>query len=204
MILFIFIVFVVSLVILYRIKYHYRNDLLAKFPQPKLVPIFNHALCFYGKSPKNLFDWLEDMNKKLGRVYVFTLDPFDDGTFVVSDPVVSEAILKSQKLLDKGFDYDLIKPWLGDGLLISTGEKWHQRRKILTPAFHFQILEKFVDIMSEQGEVLLDKLAEHDGKVVDVFPLVNLYSLDVICGEIISKTTKYKNNDDRFRVGDGM
>jgi cytochrome P450 len=122
------------------------------------------------------------MNSELGPVYLMTLEPFDDGTLIVSDPKVAEGILSSQKLLTKGFDYDLIKPWLGNGLLISTGTKWHQRRKILTPAFHFQILEKFVEIMEDQGKILVNKLTEWNGKEIDVYPLVNLYTLDVICG----------------------
>jgi cytochrome P450 family 4 len=204
MILIFFAALAVLIAALYQIKYRHRNKLLAKLPALKRLPILHNSLWFIGKPPKEIFNWINDTRDKLGQVYLFTLDPFDNGSVVVSDPIVSEAILKSQKVLTKGNVYNFITPWLGDGLLTSTGEKWHQRRKILTPAFHFQILEKFVDIMSEQGEVLLDKLAEHDGKVVDVFPLVNLYSLDVICGEIISKTTKYENNDDRFRVGDGM
>jgi cytochrome P450 family 4 len=191
MILFILVIFVIALVVWYQIKYGHRNELLAKFPQPKRYPILNHALCFIGKSPKNLFDWLVDMNKKLGRVYLFRLDPFDDGSFIVSDPVVSEAILKSQNLLlGKCQSYNLLQPWLSNGVLLSSGKKYWQRRRIITPAFHFQILEKFVDIMDEHGEVLMDKLTEHDGKVVDVFPLVSLYSLDVICGERLEQEHK--------------
>lgn len=112
-----------------------------------------------------------------------TLGPFDNGSFIVADPKVAEAIMSSQKFLEKAEDYDMIKPWLGTGLLLSTDKKWFQRRKILTPAFHFQILERFVEIMDEQGRVLVDKLKKLDGKEVNVYPLINLYALDVICGK---------------------
>lgn len=96
---------------------------------------------------------------------------------------MAEGILSSQKILDKSEDYDLMKAWLGTGLLISTGKKWHQRRKIITPSFHFQILERFVEVMDDHGKVMVEKLRKLDGQEVDMFPLVNLYALDVICGK---------------------
>lgn len=178
------IILIISLAVWYQTKYGYRNGLLAKIPAPGKYFLFHNAFEFIGKSPKQLFDWIEIMSNKLGPVYQFTLDPFDNGTVVVSNVKVAEGILSSQKLIDKGDDYELLKSWLGDGLLNSTGKKWHQRRKIITPAFHFQILEKFVEIMDEQGKVFIKKLEKYDQKSVDIFPLVNLYALDVICGEL--------------------
>ena len=66
---------------------------------------------------------------------------------------------------------------------MSTGTKWHQRRKIITPSFHFKILEHFTEIMDHQGQVFISNLKSSDGKQVDIFPLVSLYALDVICGK---------------------
>ena len=47
----------------------------------------------------------------------------------------------SVELLGKSFQYDCVKRWLGNGLITSTGKKWQSRRKMLTPAFHFQKLD---------------------------------------------------------------
>lgn len=185
MFLIIFVTLFACLLTWYQLRYRQRNLLLAKIPAPRKYPLIHNTLEFLGKSPKEIFDWLVEMNSKLGPVYHFTYEPFDDSTFIVSDVKVVEAILSSQKQLNKGFDYDLMKAWLGTGLLTSSGQKWHQRRKIITPAFHFQILEKFVEIMDEQGKILIEKLAAFDGREVNIYPLVNLYTLDVICGGFI-------------------
>lgn len=173
---------IITIITWYQLKYGHRNALLKKIPSPKKYPLVHNLFELAGKSPREVFDWFESTTTSLGPIYHTTFDPFDNGTAVISDPKMAEEILSSQKLIDKGDDYELIKPWLGSGLLISTGKKWHQRRKILTPAFHFQILEKFVEIMDEQGKVLIGILEKYEGKKVDVFPLVNLYALDVICG----------------------
>lgn len=176
------VVCVMSLVTLwYHIKYRTRNHQLAQIPSPYKYPLIHNTLEFVGKSPKQIFDWMEQMSCKLGPIYQFTFEPFDYSTMVVSDPKMVEQILTSNKLIDKTVDYDLMKSWLGTGLLISTGNEWHQRRKVLTSAFHFQILEKFVEIMDEQGKTFIQNLAKLDGQEVDVAPMVNLYALDVIC-----------------------
>lgn len=40
----------------------------------------------------------------------------------IYDPKDVEILLSSQVYIDKASEYKFFKPWLGDGLLISTGE----------------------------------------------------------------------------------
>lgn len=44
---------------------------------------------------------------------------------------------------------------LGDGLLLSRGGKWLRNRRLLTPAFHFDVLKPYVQIYNESVEVLM-------------------------------------------------
>ena len=101
-----------------------------------------------------------------------------------------KALLGSNKLIDKSREYQYLHPWLSTGLLTSTGTKWHGRRKMLTPTFHFKILEDFIDIFNKQSVVLVDKLREaHQDMVannrdrINLFPYVARCTLDIICGE---------------------
>lgn len=87
------------------------------------------------------------------------------------------------KLITKSNEYDYMTPWLGTGLLTSTGQKWLSRRKIITPAFHFKILEDFVEVFDKQSSILVEKLEKfEDCGEFDIFPLTALCALDVICG----------------------
>jgi len=65
------------------------------------------------------------------------------------------------------------------------GAKWHSRRKILTPTFHFNILQQFAEILIEEGENMTKSLENIGGTVVkDLIPFVSEYTLNAICGII--------------------
>uniref|UniRef100_T1GCV1 Cytochrome P450 n=1 Tax=Megaselia scalaris TaxID=36166 RepID=T1GCV1_MEGSC len=65
------------------------------------------------------------------------------------------------------------------GLFLNEGQKWSERRKAITPAFHFNILEDFLEIFARSADVLIDKF--DTDKVVNVPPLFLMCAFDVIC-----------------------
>lgn len=103
----------------------------------------------------------------------------------------------------------VVEPWLGTGLILSSGEwisnmflwpnghlfkvlpiwiagkKWHQRRKMLTPAFHFKVLEKFQQIFDEKAKTLVSVINEKLMEGQDVLEMHSFFgktALDIICG----------------------
>lgn len=71
------------------------------------------------------------------------------------------------------------------------GKKWHQRRKALTPAFHFKILEQFVEIFNRQSDVFVQVLSKYKPvDKIELYPIVTLYALDVVCGKFLSSLAK--------------
>ncbi|CAH1108891.1 unnamed protein product [Psylliodes chrysocephalus] len=53
---------------------------------------------------------------------------------------------------------------------------------MLTPAFHFSILDNFLDVFNRVGDIFMKQLEKHeDEDSFDIYPLVSLYTLDVIC-----------------------
>ncbi len=43
----------------------------------------------------------------------------------------------------------LLKTWLGDDLLVSDDKKWMRNRRLLTPAFHYEILRGYVPVIND-------------------------------------------------------
>lgn len=94
-----------------------------------------------------------------------------------------ETILGSSKLINKSIDYTFLHDWLGTGLLNSFGKKWHSRRKIITPTFHFNILEQFISIFNGQSSVMVDNVRKYaeSGEEFNIYKYTTLCALDVIC-----------------------
>ncbi|XP_062068831.1 cytochrome P450 4V2 isoform X1 [Lepus europaeus] len=108
-----------------------------------------------------------------------------------------EVILNSSKQINKSSMYQFLEPWLGLGLLTSTGHKWRSRRKMLTPTFHFTILEDFLDIMNEQANILVHKLEKHvDQEAFNCFFYITLCALDIICETAMGKNIGAQSNED--------
>lgn len=68
-------------------------------------------------------------------------------------------------------------------IYLISDEKWHTRRKILTPSFHFNILQQFTPTFFEKSKKLVDELDGLVDKTIDVIPLIAKYTLLTICGE---------------------
>uniref|UniRef100_G3T8D1 Cytochrome P450 family 4 subfamily B member 1 n=1 Tax=Loxodonta africana TaxID=9785 RepID=G3T8D1_LOXAF len=87
--------------------------------------------------------------------------------------------LSDPKLHD-GYRY--LAPWIGYGLLLLNGQTWLQHRRMLTPAFHYDILKPYLGLMADSVRVMLDKwekLITQD-LYVELFEHVSLMTLDTI------------------------
>ncbi|KAL9923317.1 putative cytochrome P450 4ac2 isoform 3-T9 [Glossina fuscipes fuscipes] len=71
--------------------------------------------------------------------------------------------------------------FLGDGLLRTSEEKWHLRRKLLTPAFHFNMLQTFNEIFKEESLKLLEKLKHLQHKDINIGDVIDEFSLNNVC-----------------------
>uniref|UniRef100_A0A8C6IE30 Cytochrome P450, family 4, subfamily a, polypeptide 10 n=1 Tax=Mus spicilegus TaxID=10103 RepID=A0A8C6IE30_MUSSI len=83
------------------------------------------------------------------------------------------------------YDPDYMKVILGRsgyGLLLLNGQPWFQHRRMLTPAFHYDILKPYVKNMADSIRLMLDKwerLAGQDSSI-EIFQHISLMTLDTV------------------------
>ncbi|XP_044156717.1 cytochrome P450 4B1-like [Bufo gargarizans] len=99
----------------------------------------------------------------------------------ICHPDYAKAILSRQDPKDN-FAYHFLTPWIGKGLLVLSGQKWFQHRRLLTPGFHYDVLKPYVKLMSDCVTVMLDKWERliPDQNPVELFHHVSLMTLDTI------------------------
>lgn len=166
----------------------------------KAYPLIGHAHLFPSDTTK-FWEFIrtfadracEDPNFQFGTLW---LGPVP--MLVLVHPNAAEVILRTSKHSSKSFVYRFLLPWLGEGLLISKGKKWYNRRRLITPAFHFSILSDFVDVMNEQSSVMIKRIEEtvNSGNNVDMAKRITLCALDIICETAMGQTVSAQSNDD--------
>ncbi|KAM9324686.1 cytochrome P450 4A12A-like [Gastrophryne carolinensis] len=148
------------------------------FPGPERHWLYGNAHVF--KRDGRDLDIAAAYSRKYG--YAF---PLWVGNFfcilMICHPEYAKAILSRQDPKDN-FAYYFITPWIGKGLLVLSGTKWFQHRKMLTPGFHYDVLKPYVRVMSECTNVMLDKWEKlvPNEKPVELFHHVSLMTLDTI------------------------
>lgn len=65
---------------------------------------------------------------------------------------------------------------------LNAGSKWHTRRKLITPSFHFNILEEFLPSIERQSQILVKMLRKELLSIngFDIKPYTKLAALDII------------------------
>ena len=133
---------------------------------------------------------VQETRAKLERMWI---GPFEM-LVLLYHPDTVRKVLKEPK--DMGL-YRLIKPWIGDGLLVSSGQKWFRNRRLLTPAFHYEILKPYIQVSNNCVEIMLDQWQKSAEKKepVKVFGSVSYLSLDIL----LQCAFSYKSDCQRTR-----
>lgn len=86
-------------------------------------------------------------------------------------------VVLSNHVPKEEFVYSLIVPFTGKSLTIVNGKRWQQMRKLLTPAFHADVLKPYVKLFHESTNTLLEKWTKNPEKM-ECFKDLGLMALD--------------------------
>ncbi|XP_037707978.1 probable cytochrome P450 4ac2 isoform X1 [Drosophila subpulchrella] len=129
---------------------------------------------------ESIFNYMRDASAQAkGRNYLWYF--FRAPMYNVVRAEEAEEIFQSPKLITKNMIYSLLEPFLGEGLLTSTDQKWHSRRKALTPAFHFNVLQSFLNIFKEECNKLVKVLYQSVDKELDLNQVIPQFTLNNVC-----------------------
>ncbi|XP_041377345.1 cytochrome P450 4A24-like [Gigantopelta aegis] len=144
------------------------------------------------KSHRDLIHMHKPIINSGSKFFLWWLGPVRACVGVVHPDTVRHILKTSLPKCKSGAGYDLLKPWIGDGLLLSDGEKWERNRRLLTPAFHFDILRPYVKIYNQVAKTLTNKLAREceGGGYVEVCRPSGLATLDTM----LQCSLSYKDN----------
>ncbi|XP_072037418.1 uncharacterized protein [Amphiura filiformis] len=168
---------------LFKQRWHYQK-LIRDLKMQELAPahpIWGHVFVLPTDEKKKLDALVDLIVPPGGETNSIDLSPFWLGPFtcmlMMSSPEYVKACVANADYKDN-FVYDWVIPWIGDGLLTAGGPKWHRHRRLLTTGFHFEILKPYLNIFSDSADILLDKFSASEGKSMEVFKPVGLFTLD--------------------------
>ncbi|XP_052758279.1 uncharacterized protein LOC113519550 [Galleria mellonella] len=147
-------------------------------PGPPPLPLLGNSLLAFGKKPSDIMQIALKLSKKyisIGRIWIGS-----KLIIFLSEPDDVEVILNSHVHIDKSAEYRFFKPWLGEGLLISSGEKWRSHRKMIAPTFHINILKSFVGTFNENSKNVVEKMRSEIGKTFDVHNYMSGVTVDIL------------------------
>ncbi|XP_046632819.1 cytochrome P450 4c3-like isoform X2 [Daphnia pulicaria] len=164
--------------------------LINAVPGPDCLPILGNVLALNVPNDEIMDIVSGHWLKKYGSIYRiwFTLRP----VILLTAPELLEPILGTYKFIMKPGEYDIFTPFFGKGLPVAN-ERWKKNRRLLNPAFHFQILNTFMGAINDKSKECVkefeDALETNKGGEIDVFPIMSRCTLDIICATFMGRKT---------------
>ncbi|KAI8123632.1 putative cytochrome P450 4ad1 [Lucilia cuprina] len=115
---------------------------------------------------------------------------------MLSDPAEIQNMLSSSALLYKEHLYSFLRPWLGDGLLTSSGARWLKHQKLYMPAFDGPAIDGYMQVVHKTGNKFVEKLQDYAAKdeMFDIQELIRKCTLDIVCENATGIPSKSLDN----------
>lgn len=171
-------------------------ELAAKLPGPRPIPLVGNLLTFAGCDLIQFFQRIIEMVDKHGSIFKLWIG--QDLFVLLSNPVALEKILGNKNFIRRtGYVTKVGKPFFRNGLLMSDGDTWRIHRKIISSTFHNNVLDQFVENFTKNSAILVSKMRNNCNETAfNIYPLISLCTLDVICETAMGTTVNAQLDDD--------
>nr|DAB41769.1 TPA_inf: cytochrome P450 CYP405A17 [Phoebis sennae] len=158
--------------------------LLSKYPGDSPLPIIGNGLQL-GFDADESSHRLIELWKKHGRNN-FRMTVGSEEWVLLSDPDDVAIILNHPTELGKQIERNTaMKPFFGNSVSTSEGERWRSTRKLMAPSFHFKTLEKRVEHVNKYCDRLFELLDDQTDGVVDMYRYLRPYMFDILCSSVM-------------------
>ncbi|XP_043861184.1 taurochenodeoxycholic 6 alpha-hydroxylase-like [Dromiciops gliroides] len=152
-------------------------QVMRPFPGPPTHWLYGHTSEYPVEAELEAFKVLP---QKYPSALPFWIGPFHANLHIY-DPEYARIFLNRQDPKTQ-VGYRFAIPWLGQGLLNINGKQWQYHRRLVTPAFHLNVLKDYVYLMKDSVSMMLDeweKLRTEDTSM-DIFEPMSLMSFNNI------------------------
>jgi len=135
-----------------------RQQSRSRPPGPRGEPVFGNSRQ-YARDP---FDFLTACESAYGDVVGVDLGPLE--TYILTNPSDIEQVLVGdhETYRKPAFQDDALGQLLGDGLLLSEGDRWRRQRDLANPAFNMSRIAGIADTMTRHAEAAVAEWSAGD------------------------------------------
>ncbi|KAI4373340.1 hypothetical protein MLD38_011473 [Melastoma candidum] len=121
-------------------------------------------------------------NKNLGKNYLNWLGA-EPQLVITEAELIKGALNNKDRVFYRAPAVNFTKKILGNGLIMSDGDKWANMRKLANHAFHGECLKGMVPDMVDSARMALDRWKDYEGREIEVFK-----EFTILTSEAISRT----------------
>jgi cytochrome P450 len=134
-------------------------------------------------------DRLQQWFSEYGDTYRVYSRSRDRWTWVIHGPEdLRRVLVSNHRNYTKGAGIDRVRMLLGNGIMTSEGEFWRRQRRMMQPAFHRRVVERFAGVVRRRNATLLERWATAAGRgdPVNLTQSMSVLALEIVLEAIFS------------------
>jgi cytochrome P450 len=131
--------------------------------------------------------FLERLAREYGDISKFRF--LNNEGYLLNHPdYIRHVLVENNRNYNKqSFDYEILRPIVGNGLLTSDGDFWLKQRRLIQPAFHKKRIQEFGRLMTESTLQMMDRWQNQEDVELDIAEEMTRLTLTIVGRALFSK-----------------